>query len=135
MCTYSGELCELARLSCCVHVVKSVVAAARMQAGGSMAYSCTVDAPVAAASATTEMLTHYRDVLRHAVLCFCSEHGTIVHTGDWKIDENPVDGEAFDRTTFDLLSESHRLFYSSTVTITPQMYSCMLNYVSPACQC
>ena len=35
----------------------------------------------------------------------CSEHGTIVHTGDWKIDENPVDGEAFDRTTFDLLSE------------------------------
>jgi mRNA degradation ribonuclease J1/J2 len=35
----------------------------------------------------------------------CSEHGTIVHTGDWKIDENPVDGEVFDRTTFDLLSE------------------------------
>jgi mRNA degradation ribonuclease J1/J2 len=34
-----------------------------------------------------------------------SEHGSIVHTGDWKIDEDPVDGEAFDRTTFDLLSE------------------------------
>lgn len=34
-----------------------------------------------------------------------SDHGTIVHTGDWKIDENPVDGEVFDRTTFDLLSE------------------------------
>jgi mRNA degradation ribonuclease J1/J2 len=35
-----------------------------------------------------------------------SEHGSIVHTGDWKIDEDPVDGEVFDRTTFDLLSES-----------------------------
>lgn len=34
-----------------------------------------------------------------------SEHGSIVHTGDWKIDEDPVDGEMFDRTTFDLLSE------------------------------
>jgi hypothetical protein len=32
-----------------------------------------------------------------------SEHGTIVHTGDWKIDEDPVDGEAFDRETFDML--------------------------------
>uniref|UniRef100_A0A383VM73 Uncharacterized protein n=1 Tax=Tetradesmus obliquus TaxID=3088 RepID=A0A383VM73_TETOB len=28
-----------------------------------------------------------------------------MHTGDWKIDEDPVDGEAFDRTTFDLLSK------------------------------
>jgi hypothetical protein len=34
-----------------------------------------------------------------------SEHGTIVHTGDWKIDEDPVDGEAFDRESFDLLRE------------------------------
>eukprot|EP00879_Flechtneria_rotunda_P017604 GHRR01018454.1.p1 GENE.GHRR01018454.1~~GHRR01018454.1.p1 ORF type:complete len:532 (+),score=154.50 GHRR01018454.1:191-1786(+) len=34
-----------------------------------------------------------------------SEHGSIVHTGDWKIDENPVDGEHFDRSTFDLLSK------------------------------
>jgi mRNA degradation ribonuclease J1/J2 len=34
-----------------------------------------------------------------------SEHGTIVHTGDWKIDEDPVDGEQFDREAFDLLRE------------------------------
>jgi hypothetical protein len=38
-------------------------------------------------------------------LASCSDHGTIVHTGDWKIDEDPVDGQVFDRTTFDLLSE------------------------------
>lgn len=37
-----------------------------------------------------------------------SEHGTIVHTGDWKIDENPVDGEVFDREMFDNLGEPPR---------------------------
>lgn len=31
------------------------------------------------------------------------EHGTIVHSGDWKIDENPVDGEIFDREMFEAL--------------------------------
>lgn len=30
-----------------------------------------------------------------------SEHGTIVHTGDWKIEEDPVDGQQFDRTVFE----------------------------------
>lgn len=34
-----------------------------------------------------------------------SEHGNIVHTGDWKIDEDPMDGEKFDRTTFEAISE------------------------------
>ena len=40
-----------------------------------------------------------------------SEHGNIVHTGDWKIDEDPMDGEKFDRTTFEAVSESQHLDY------------------------
>ena len=38
-----------------------------------------------------------------------SEHGNIVHTGDWKIDEDPMDGEKFDRTTFEAVSELQHL--------------------------
>lgn len=38
-----------------------------------------------------------------------SEHGNIVHTGDWKIDEDPMDGEKFDRNTFEAVSESHAI--------------------------
>lgn len=49
--------------------------------------------------------TQCPDVPHLPLLCACSDHGTIVHTGDWKIDENPVDGQVFDRTTFDLLSK------------------------------
>ncbi|GAB4818720.1 hypothetical protein N2152v2_005766 [Parachlorella kessleri] len=32
-----------------------------------------------------------------------SEHGTILHTGDWKIDEDPLDGNKFDRDLFESL--------------------------------
>jgi mRNA degradation ribonuclease J1/J2 len=33
------------------------------------------------------------------------EHGNIVHTGDWKIEENPVDGEYFDKEYFQALGK------------------------------
>lgn len=35
-----------------------------------------------------------------------SDHGTIVHTGDWKIDEDPVDGINFDRETLEEIGRS-----------------------------
>lgn len=38
-------------------------------------------------------------------LIFRSEHGTIVHTGDWKIDETPVDGLHFDRTSWERVGQ------------------------------
>lgn len=34
----------------------------------------------------------------------CSD-GTILHTGDWKIDESPLDGKVFDRETLEQLSK------------------------------
>jgi beta-CASP RNase J family ribonuclease len=34
-----------------------------------------------------------------------SESGTIVHTGDWRIEEKPVDGDAFDRTTLEKIGQ------------------------------
>ena len=30
-----------------------------------------------------------------------SEHGTIVHTGDWNHDVNPLDGDKLDRSAFE----------------------------------
>lgn len=35
-----------------------------------------------------------------------SEAGTIVHTGDWKIDEEPIDGQLFDREFFEAMGKA-----------------------------
>lgn len=50
-----------------------------------------------------------------------SEYGTIVHTGDWKIDESPVDGKAFDRELFDLMGKENvsLLMSDSTNVLSP----------------
>lgn len=46
-----------------------------------------------------------------------SEHGNIVHTGDWKIDEDPVDGDHFDRNTFEAVSKCHLIVFYQAVLI------------------
>ena len=47
-----------------------------------------------------------------------SEHGTIVHTGDWKIDEHPLDGQIFDREAFENLArEGVALFMSDSTNV------------------
>jgi len=47
-----------------------------------------------------------------------SEEGTIVHTGDWKIDETPLDGQHFDRAMFDALGkEKVSLFMSDSTNV------------------
>lgn len=42
--------------------------------------------------------------------------GTIIHTGDWKIDKDPVDGQHFDRARFEALGDEgvHLLLSDST---------------------
>lgn len=57
-----------------------------------------------------------------------SEHGNIVHTGDWKIDENPVDGDHFDRTTFEAVSMSHRPASSNAKAHSPCSVSCLTTH-------
>lgn len=49
------------------------------------------------------------------------DSGTIVHTGDWKIDETPLDGEHYDREFLEQLGkEGVALFMSdSTNALTP----------------
>lgn len=43
-----------------------------------------------------------------------SECGNIVHTGDWKIDENPIDGEVFDREAWEQIGEQEPMTWTGT---------------------
>ncbi|XP_060172204.1 ribonuclease J-like isoform X2 [Lycium barbarum] len=38
-------------------------------------------------------------------IALCCSDGTILHTGDWKIDESPLDGKVFDREALEELSK------------------------------
>ncbi|KAK9800882.1 hypothetical protein WJX73_005344 [Symbiochloris irregularis] len=47
-----------------------------------------------------------------------SEHGNIVHTGDWKIEENPIDGQQFNRSAFeDIGKDGATLFMSDSTNV------------------
>ncbi|KAI4342504.1 hypothetical protein MLD38_027127 [Melastoma candidum] len=51
-------------------------------------------------------------------LVFRCSHGTIFHTGDWKIDESPLDGRVFDRESLEQLSkESVTLMMSDSTNV------------------
>jgi beta-CASP RNase J family ribonuclease len=51
-------------------------------------------------------------------LFFRCADGTIVHTGDWKIDEEPMDGEEFDRAAFEEIGrEGVTLFMSDSTNV------------------
>lgn len=51
-------------------------------------------------------------------LFFRCDDGTIVHTGDWKIDEEPIDGEMFDRAAFEEIGrEGVTLFMSDSTNV------------------
>ena len=51
-------------------------------------------------------------------LFFRCDDGTIVHTGDWKIDETPMDGEEFDRSAFEAVgNEGVTLFMSDSTNV------------------
>jgi hypothetical protein len=66
-----------------------------------------------------------------------SDEGNIVHTGDWKIDEEPVDGEIFDRTLFEAVGgsppEPQDLFFPSFCvlleTLAPVLRPFQLPYI------
>ena len=50
-----------------------------------------------------------------------SEDGNIVHTGDWRIEEKPVDGDEFDRTTLEKIGQEGAclLMSDSTNVLSP----------------
>ncbi|GER36295.1 ribonuclease J [Striga asiatica] len=57
-------------------------------------------------------------------LVFRCADGTILHTGDWKIDESPLDGNVFDREALEELSKEG-------VTLVRSMMSDSTNVLSP----
>jgi len=56
-----------------------------------------------------------------SALALRTEDGTIIHTGDWKIDDEPMDGEHFDRDAFERLGQEgvHLLLSDSTNILSP----------------
>eukprot|EP00850_Spirogloea_muscicola_P021407 SM000247S08296 [mRNA] locus=s247:177118:182630:- [translate_table: standard] len=58
------------------------------------------------------------------------DDGTILHTGDWKIDENPLDGKAFDRVAMEELQKEG---VTLIIALNPpsQMMSDSTNTLSP----
>ncbi len=85
---------------------------------GSRMHTLQVRAPFQCGPFEAEPLRVTHSIPDCCGLVLKSEHGTIVHTGDWKIDENPVDGDGFDREYFyELGKENVTLFMSDSTNV------------------
>ena len=73
---------------------------------GSAAASCRFVTPDPLSLCRCEPIRVTHSIPDSCGMILRSDHGTIVHTGDWKIDENPQDGQVFDRTMFEKIGET-----------------------------